>query len=366
MNKNWVAVTIGVAVALCLGGGVSMSAVTMFSGAPTNLAAGAAAAPTDCGAPANRQPAPTKVAGFNDEQVANATIIVQVGQEMKVPPRGWVIAVATAMQESGLRNLGHLGARNDHDSLGLFQQRPSTGWGTPEQIMDPKYASRKFYEALLKVSGWESMPLTKAAQRVQRSAFPNAYAKHETKAATLVRAISGGADQAGATPGECATPGEVNAGGWVQPVSGGVVSAFRTQQRPTHQGVDLKAGKRTPIKAAFGGTVIKAICDKGTLNTVGTCNKDGNSGAKGCGWYVDLKHSSGIITRYCHMIEKPMVTAGQTVAAGQQIGWSGSSGRSSGPHLHFEVHLNGDSSKNGATDPVKFMKENGAPLGSGG
>ncbi|MEM5874189.1 MAG: hypothetical protein QW065_05340, partial [Acidilobaceae archaeon] len=71
-----------------------------------------------------------------------------------VPPRGWVIAIATAIQESGLRNLGHLGVRNDHDSLGLFQQRPSMGWGTPEQLQDPVYASTKFYEKLVRCSQW--------------------------------------------------------------------------------------------------------------------------------------------------------------------------------------------------------------------
>jgi hypothetical protein len=83
------------------------------------------------------------------------------------------------MQESRLTNLGNLGSRNDHDSLGLFQQRPSSGWGTPAQITDPVYASTKFYEKLKTIAGWETMPLTEAAQRVQISAYPDAYAKHE-------------------------------------------------------------------------------------------------------------------------------------------------------------------------------------------
>src|SRR4029453_12564171 len=97
---------------------------------------------------------------YGDEQMHNAAIIIAVGQRMKVPPRGWVIAIATAIQESSLRNLGDLGARNDHDSLGLFQQRPSTGWGTPAQIMDPQYSSTKFYEKLLQVPDWQTLPLT--------------------------------------------------------------------------------------------------------------------------------------------------------------------------------------------------------------
>src|SRR5205823_10322367 len=119
------------------------------------------------------------VGRWDSSQVANAAIIVAVGQQSHVPPRGWVIAVATAMQESSLTNLGDLGARNDHDSLGLFQQRPSQGWGTPAQILDPRYSARKFFEHLLAVSGWEKLPLTVAAQRVQLSAYPDAYAKHE-------------------------------------------------------------------------------------------------------------------------------------------------------------------------------------------
>jgi hypothetical protein len=119
-------------------------------------------------------------------------VIVAVGQRMKIPARGWVIAVATALQESGLINLGDLGPDNDHDSLGLFQQRPSQGWGTPAQIMDPEYAAGAFYTALRKVPGWQTMPVTEAAQRVQRSAYPDEYAKHEARAAAIVAAYTGG------------------------------------------------------------------------------------------------------------------------------------------------------------------------------
>ncbi|HYN96476.1 MAG TPA: M23 family peptidase, partial [Pilimelia sp.] len=110
------------------------------------------------------------------DQARNAEVIVAVGARMRVPVRGWVIAIATALQESGLINHGDLGAANDHDSLGLFQQRPSQGWGTPAQIMTRDYAAGKFYEALLGVPGWQAMPLTAAAQTVQRSAYPDAYA----------------------------------------------------------------------------------------------------------------------------------------------------------------------------------------------
>ena len=136
------------------------------------------------------------VGQWDSEQVGNAAVIVAVGRQQAVPPRGWVIAVATAMQESGLRNLGNLGKRNDHDSLGLFQQRPSAGWGTPAQILNPTYASTKFYAALKRVPNWQSLPLTVAAQKVQRSAYPDRYAAHEADATQVVAQVVSGDPQA--------------------------------------------------------------------------------------------------------------------------------------------------------------------------
>ena len=110
--------------------------------------------------------------GLSEEQMANARIINDVGLKMGVSEKGRIIAIATAMQESNLRNINY----GDRDSLGLFQQRPSCGWGSPEQVTDPQYAATKFYERLLQVPGWESLPVTVAAQKVQASAFPDAYA----------------------------------------------------------------------------------------------------------------------------------------------------------------------------------------------
>ncbi|MFD0264680.1 C40 family peptidase [Kitasatospora indigofera] len=121
-----------------------------------------------------------------DEQIPNAKAIQATGVAMRIPVRGQVVALATALQESGLRNIGY----GDRDSLGLFQQRPSQGWGTSEQIMQPVYASTKFYESLKKVNGWESMTVTQAAQAVQRSGFPDAYAKWEPLATALQQAIA--------------------------------------------------------------------------------------------------------------------------------------------------------------------------------
>ncbi len=133
-------------------------------------------------------PPPGGAGGWDRDQTANAAVIVAVGTELKVPPRGWVIALATAMQESTLRNL----PGGDRDSVGLFQQRPSQGWGTPAQLRDPRHAAGKFYQALLAVDGWQAMALTDAAQAVQRSAYPGAYAKWEDDAIALVRVLTGG------------------------------------------------------------------------------------------------------------------------------------------------------------------------------
>ncbi|MEU4778344.1 hypothetical protein [Micromonospora sp. NPDC023633] len=124
---------------------------------------------------------------LDPDQMANAATIAAIGIQRKMPERAVVVALATAYQESGLRNL----AGGDRDSIGLFQQRPSQGWGTPEQIRDPRYAAGKFYSGLKKVRGWERMRVTDAAQKVQRSAFPEAYQKWADESEVLTRALVG-------------------------------------------------------------------------------------------------------------------------------------------------------------------------------
>ncbi|WP_416530374.1 C40 family peptidase [Streptomyces coelicoflavus] len=119
------------------------------------------------------------------EQVSNAQTIVAAGLSLDVPKKGQIVALATAMQESRLRNLNY----GDRDSLGLFQQRPSQGWGSAEQIRDPTYASEQFYKHLLKVNGWQQMTVTQAAQAVQRSGLPDAYAQWEDLATALQSAL---------------------------------------------------------------------------------------------------------------------------------------------------------------------------------
>ena len=123
---------------------------------------------------------------LNDEQTANVKAIIAATKKAGMDERAAVVSIATALQESKLENLGHLGDRNDHDSQGLFQQRPSSGWGTVEQITDPEYSTTAFLKGLKQVDGWRDMPLTVAAQTVQVSAYPDHYAQWEQQAADLV------------------------------------------------------------------------------------------------------------------------------------------------------------------------------------
>jgi hypothetical protein len=133
----------------------------------------------------------TRVAGLTvvltDEQARNATLIAAIAIRRGMPAHAATIGIATALQESKLYNL----RGGDRDSLGLFQQRHSQGWGTRRQILDPVYAINAFYDALEKVPGWETLAVTKAAQEVQRSGFPEAYATYEADARALASALTG-------------------------------------------------------------------------------------------------------------------------------------------------------------------------------
>jgi murein DD-endopeptidase MepM/ murein hydrolase activator NlpD len=256
----------------------------------------------------------------------------------------------------------------DRDSAGLFQQRPSMGWGTLAQVRTPTYAARKFYEVLLKVPGWQVMSVSAAAQRVQRSAFPNAYAKWEAAAAKLAADLMGVAniaDLGGGAPGApCGAdqfgPVPVGPGGWVVPVKvPKIFSPFGMRHGVLHPGVDLSPPIGTPIRAAATGVVEAAGCNSNT----GRCDGPTSSGY---GNYMDIRHPGNVVTRYGHMRDLPLLTVGQTVTAGQVIGFVGQSGHATGPHLHFEVHVGvpkGTKVNNSnAIDPVGFMKAAGAPL----
>ncbi|WP_082537942.1 hypothetical protein [Angustibacter sp. Root456] len=121
------------------------------------------------------------------EQMANAATIAGIAVKRHLPARAATIALATARQESKFINVDY----GDRDSLGLFQQRPSQGWGTPAQVRDPVHATNAFYDALVKVHGYQSMEITKVAQKVQRSAYPEAYADHEPEGRVLASALTG-------------------------------------------------------------------------------------------------------------------------------------------------------------------------------
>ncbi len=154
--------------------GAVIVAVKLRSHAPAN--------PHPCQAAAGS--APVKLQA---DQAANATTVAALGKRLGLPDHAVTVALAAALQESGLHNLDH----GDLDSLGLFQQRPSQGWGTPTQIMSPAFSSAAFYQRLAQLPDWQGMSVTEAAQAVQHSAAPNAYAQWEGEARLLARTLTG-------------------------------------------------------------------------------------------------------------------------------------------------------------------------------
>jgi hypothetical protein len=139
------------------------------------------------GEPSCRATALGQSVTFTPEQSANAATITALALKRGLPARAATIANATAIVESKLVNLKF----GDLDSLGLFQQRPSQGWGTPAQILDPIHATNAFYDALIKINGYQSMAITQVAQEVQHSGFPQAYADHEQEGRILASTLSG-------------------------------------------------------------------------------------------------------------------------------------------------------------------------------
>lgn len=330
-----------------------------------------------------------------EEQITVAQAIVAAGTAAGVGTRGMVVGVAAALQESGLRRLNY----GDRDSLGPFQQRPSQGWGTPEQVTDAGFAARAFFGGinsphfdaargaaspggLMEVAGWEQMPVTVAAQKVQRSAFPNAYAKHEARATRIVAALTGGAPiptpllaaGTGAGGGDAsvvtaedyrasgfdidgfcavnaANPGAVGSGGqtipagaWTAPLASSITSGFGMRLHPIHgvwklhEGTDFAAPVGTPLRAASDG-VVKKVTWYG-----------------GGGLIVAVEHAGGVETWFLHL-SQVQVAPGDAVAGGQVIALSGSSGIGTGPHFHLETHVGGV-----PVDPVPFMRERGVDL----
>ncbi|MGL5851343.1 MAG: M23 family metallopeptidase, partial [Phycicoccus sp.] len=275
------------------------------------------------------------------DQLATARTIITVGAQLRVPQRGHVVAIATAMQESTLR-ADLTEAQSDRDSAGLFQQRRP--WGPLADRTNATKASTMFYTGgqggqpgLLDIDGWQQMTVTRAAQAVQVSAFPDAYARWEPLARSIVAGTS-------VTCTDAATA--VPAGTWTAPLRTGsyqITSDFgpRTCSGPCstfHKGVDLGAPEGTPVQAAAAGTVIFS----GTMGTYGQM--------------IEIDHGGGITTRHAHLSVR-ITQTGQTVRGGQTVGEVGNTGRSYGAHLHFEIRL-------GATpiNPVPFLRAKGITL----
>jgi hypothetical protein len=179
-------------------GGIRVAPAPVIPSVSTAASTPSKAARRPSSSPTSRPPKP--VTGLSQTQMNNAAVIVRVAQDRGLPRRAMVVATMTGMQESSLRNLANPtvpaslkrpneGSGENFDSLGVFQQRPSQGWGSVAELMNPRYAADAFYERLLKVSDWESKSLGDAAQAVQRSAVPDAYAEHEERAVQVVDAL---------------------------------------------------------------------------------------------------------------------------------------------------------------------------------
>lgn len=185
------------------------------------------------------------------EQLTNASIVVSTAEALGLPADASVVGLATALQESGLRVLTQ--AESDSDSAGIFQQRPSQGWGSVEQVMDPVYAAQAFFEHLTQVSGWQDLPVTVAAQTVQRSAYPDAYAKWQTTAEALASALL---NQPGVAQVSCqaeapAVPASATPGDWPPEQMGADGLTARTRY------------VRDLIESGFGETNMGGWCPGG-------------------------------------------------------------------------------------------------------
>ena len=297
------------------------------------------------------------IAGFNTEQIQNARTIVAVGKQSGVPAYGWVIALATAMQESTLRNLDY----GDRDSVGLFQQRPVSGWGSVADIMNPVKSAQAFYgvaahtgnTGLLDIPGWRKMQVTAAAQAVQRSAFPLAYAQHEDEARALVAALADGVSAADLTATATDVACTIGMAGIstsvVRPIQAGLAvdndnyGNSGSNWANMHTGNDYSSPCGTPVQAAHGGTIV--------LESGGSWGWAGR-------WLVKVQTAPGNLTTWYGHMQSLSVAAGQTVKAGQVIGQVGSEGNSTGCHLHFEVHPHGGGYLQDQVDPAAWLDKN--------
>ena len=319
---------------------------------------------------------------LNKKQLTHAATIITVGSEIDGVTRDALkISLMAALTESTLRMLANTGTYpesgdypndgngSDHDSLGLFQMRPQSGWGTVAELMDPKYQAAAFFggptgpnypspRGLLDIPGWQSMGLGEVAQAVEVSAFPDRYDNYAPVAEKILVTLTTGSDTTNASaanPAVRTVPAAKptmsskvvfplpegtwavtdNFGPRIDPISG---------EQSTHYGLDLGAADGTPILAAADGVVTVA-------------EFSGNYGG-----LIIIEHQLGgetVATAYAHMWQHGIhVIAGERVIAGQHIGDVGSSGYSTGAHLHFEVRPGGTNGK--AIDPTTWLNAHNA------
>jgi hypothetical protein len=210
---------------------------------------------------------------FDPDQTSNAALIAALSVKRQMPPRAATIALTTAFQESKIRNLRY----GDRDSLGLFQQRPSQGWGTEKQILDMVHATNAFYDALEKYKGYETADITKIAQRVQKSGFPEAYRDHEGQGRVLASTLTGHS-AAGVTCRLDAVKASVSPARVIGDLSEqmGVTSA-----RPGNGAVTVSAGNATIAWAVAHWSVARAEMYGLTSVSVGERTWDRTRGDEG-------------------------------------------------------------------------------------
>jgi murein DD-endopeptidase MepM/ murein hydrolase activator NlpD/endonuclease/exonuclease/phosphatase family metal-dependent hydrolase len=272
---------------------------------------------------------------FSKSQLGHAATIASVGSKMGMSKRDIKIGIMTAITESGLSLPNQ--ANSDRDSAGLFQQRPSQGWGTVAQVMDPEYASRKFFQALKAVGNRDDLSPWMAAQTVQRSAYSNGsnYRQYWDEAVAIFR----DGLRRDASAGFIAGPGGAH-----RPVKGGSITQGLHGSPPA---IDIGVPVGRKIYAVGDGKIKESYDLKGFEPR--RASTHGGNGYYSYGRVITLGLNGGGSVLYAHLSERS-AKKGQRVKGGSVIGRSGNTGNSGGPHLHF-----------GATNgqPAAFLKVGG-------
>ncbi|GAA5196778.1 M23 family metallopeptidase [Microbacterium jejuense] len=307
-------------------------------------------------------------------QLTHAATIITVGSGIEgVGRQGVLIALMAALTESTLRMLANPahpesldmpndGVGSDHDSLGLFQMRPSSGWGTVAKLMDPKYQVRAFFggaegpnypspAGLLDIAGWQTTDPGSAAQSVERSAYPDRYQEYQPVAEAIITALTKPTFHGESSAAPLDTVPETSRvvlplakGTWVRSSGYGWRTDPMSGERAFHAGTDYAAAEGTPILAVANGIVTWA----------------GPYG--GYGQLIIIEHTiagARVASAYGHMWPTGIyVAVGERVSAGQHIADVGSSGKSTGSHLHFEIRPGG--SFEPSVDAEQWLAEHGA------